>query len=297
VDRPIADGFPGERLRVLPARRALDAAATPATRRLLVTDVGYFPRAHRHGRSRPAGAAGAIVIACTAGRGWCQIGPARHEVGPDQVLVIPPGRAHAYGAREDDPWTIWWFHVQGADLPDLLSLARLGEGRAVVNLARPERLVALIDEMALRLERDDSDASLVAAAGAAWHALALLASDQTTAPSRPDPVARAVDYLQARVGRSVPVQEVADAVGLSSSYLTAVFRRATGYTLIEYQARLRLARAAQLLAVTDLTVQRVAAQVGYTDPFYFSRRFKAIYGVAPSGYRASLDQGNLHPGA
>ncbi|MDR2347169.1 MAG: AraC family transcriptional regulator [Bifidobacteriaceae bacterium] len=283
----IQDGFPGERLRVLPARRAAAASQAPVTRRLLVTDVGYFPQAERHGRSRPTGASGGIVIACTAGRGWCEMGGARRAVGPDQVLVVPPGEPHAYGAEHGDPWTIWWFHAQGTDLGELLQAARLSVNRPVVNLARPERLVSLIDEIALRLEKDDSDASLAAAAGAAWHALALIASDQRAAPSRPDPVALAVEYLQARAGQSVPVRELADAVGLSPSHLTAIFRRSTGYAVVEYQTRLRLARASQYLTVTDLTVKQVATRVGYSDAFYFSRRFRAVYGLSPSAYRAS----------
>jgi AraC-like DNA-binding protein len=188
----------------------------------------------------------------------------------------------------DDPWTIWWFHVRGTDLNELLAHAGVGTRRPVVTVANPQRLTSLIDEVAYRLERDDSESALIAAAGAAWHALALIAVDQTTAPTRPDPAAQAIEYLQARIGAKVTVKEVSDAVGLSPSRFTAVFRRATGYAMVEYHTRLRLARGAHLLAVTDLPISVIAHRVGYPDAFYFSRRFHAIYGQAPSEYRQAV---------
>jgi AraC-like DNA-binding protein len=40
-----------------------------------------------------------------------------------------------------------------------------------------------------------------------------------------------------------------------------------------------------LLDGTDLPVAAVAAQVGYSDPFYFSRPFRAVHGVNPTQYR------------
>ncbi|MDR1238011.1 MAG: hypothetical protein LBK28_07200, partial [Propionibacteriaceae bacterium] len=76
----IADGFPGERLRVLPRPLVKEALLRPVTRRLLVTDVGFFPRAAHHGRQRPNGTGEAIIIACASGRGWCDLGGTRFNI-------------------------------------------------------------------------------------------------------------------------------------------------------------------------------------------------------------------------
>ncbi len=54
---------------------------------------------------------------------------------------------------------------------------------------------------------------------------------------------------------------------------------------MDYFIRLRLHRACQLLDGTDQTIRQIAMQVGYADPLYFSRTFRAIHDVSPSEYR------------
>ncbi len=80
---------------------------------LLVTDVGYFPRASSHGLARTNGAAQHVVIICAAGRGTCTLPSGVHQVRAGQALVIPAGVPHRYEADAVDPWTIWWMHLVG----------------------------------------------------------------------------------------------------------------------------------------------------------------------------------------
>jgi AraC family transcriptional regulator, arabinose operon regulatory protein len=250
-----------------------------------VTDCGYFPRATHHGRTRAHGAAQAIVILVTEGSGWGVVGGDRHRVGSGQVLVIPAGEPHQYGADEDRPWTIWWMHVTGPDVPALLGAARVSASRPVVMLREPYKAAALIERALERLERDDSDPSMLAASGAAWHFLALLAADQTSSTHHTDPVTQARDYLQAKVGQRVPVPELARLVGLSTSRFSELFRLATGTSVLAYQTRLRMARARELLDTTEMPIASIAHAVGYDDPYYFSRHFSRVHGVSPSAYR------------
>ncbi|HWB24801.1 MAG TPA: two-component regulator propeller domain-containing protein [Chitinophagaceae bacterium] len=59
----------------------------------------------------------------------------------------------------------------------------------------------------------------------------------------------------------------------------------TGKTPIEFIRAVRLERAAQLLAKTDMTVAEIAYQVGFNNPKYFTRYFKAVYNMVPSAYQ------------
>lgn len=283
----IRDGFPGQRMRVLPRPLVVRALRAPTTSQLLVTDVGFFPRASSHGRARPRGAAQDIVIVCAAGRGVCEIAGARHEVRAGQALVIPAGTPHSYDADTDDPWTIWWLHVVGRAVPELLATTAATAERPVLGLADPPRVIALIDTIIRRMERDETMSSLLAASGAAWHALALLAADRRAAgPARQDPVEGAIDHLRATFSQRVSVPELAGMAGLSPSHFAVLFRRATGYGVLEYQTRLRMAAARELLDTTDRTITSIANQVGYEDPLYFSRQFRKIHSISPTEYRA-----------
>lgn len=281
-----AEGFVGQRLQVVPRPVVAAALRRPPTSRLVVTDCGFFPRATGHGRRRDRGAPQSIVILVTDGHGWGVVDGERHRVAPGQVLVVPAGAPHEYGADEAHPWTIWWMHVAGPDVAPLLEAARLTAARPVITLRDAYQHAALIERALERLERDDSVPSMTAASGAAWNFLALLAADQVSVTSRGDPVDLVTDYLQTRVGQRVHVSEAARLVGLSPSRLAELFRERTGTSVLAYQTRLRMARARELLDTSDLTVAAVARSVGYTDPYYFARHFRRVHGQSPTRYRA-----------
>jgi AraC family transcriptional regulator of arabinose operon len=279
------EGFAGQRLHVLPRPLVAEASRRPVTSRLIVTDCGYFPNARNHGRSRPEGTAEAIVILCTEGRGVCTLGDADHPVEAGDALVIPAGLAHTYRADSHRPWSIWWLHLAGEDVPELLQAMQLPAHRPVMRVGDMFRAASLVDETIRRLETDDSVSSLIASAGSAWHLAALLAADQRPASARPDPVVKARERLQQQVGLRVSVADLASEAGLSQSHFSALFKRSTGYGVLEYQTRLRMARARELLDTTELALSAVAHDVGYDDPLYFSRQFRRIHGINPSGYR------------
>ncbi|WP_281883390.1 AraC family transcriptional regulator [Agromyces rhizosphaerae] len=279
-------GFDGQRLSVLPRPLVGAALAAPVTRRMLVTDVGLFPRAAGHARRRPGGASEAIVIACAAGSGWVDTGGVRARVAPGTAVVIPAGVAHAYGATPGDPWSIRWCHVRGTDVAELVEATGVAPGRATFALRSPERVSDLLDEMALSLARDTTPATLVSVAGLAWRLLTQLAADRLR-PEAGSPLQRAMRELEERLDARVPVPELAARVGLSASHLQALFREATGGGVAAHHAALRMARARTLLDTTDLPVGEVGRRVGMADPFYFSRQFRRVHGMSPRAYRGT----------
>ncbi|MCW2948436.1 MAG: MmsAB operon regulatory protein [Actinoallomurus sp.] len=283
---PRMRGFAGERISVLARPLLREALGLPLTSRLLVTDCGYFPDAADHRRSRTEGSPQAIVIVCVDGAGWCRLPSGRSEVAAGQALVIPPGVPHSYGAAADDPWTIWWLHVGGEDVAELVGATLADPERPVVPVGDVYQAVALIDDVLTRMERDDSVRSRQAAAGAAWHLLALLAAGQTGAPaSRNEAIQQAEQYLRDHLGARTSVAELAALARLSPSHFAALFRRATGTGVLQYQTRLRMSRARELLDTTALAVAEIARTLGYADPFYFSRQFRSVHGTSPTAYR------------
>jgi AraC family transcriptional regulator, arabinose operon regulatory protein len=283
---PRIEGFAGERISVLARPLMREALGLPVTSRLLVTDCGYFPTAADHQRSRTEGSPQAIVIVCVDGAGWCRLPSGRFEVETGQALVIPAGVPHSYGATDDHPWTIWWLHLGGADVAELVGAVLAGAGGPVVRPGDLYQAVSLVEDALGRMEGDDSVRSRQAAAGSAWHLLALLAADRAGAPaSRADAINQAQQYLREHLGARTSVAELAGLARLSPSHFAALFRRATGTGVLQYQTRLRMSRARELLDTTDQPIAEIARALGYADPFYFSRQFRSIHGVSPSDYR------------
>ena len=98
-------------------------------------------------------------------------------------------------------------------------------------------------------------------------------------------VERVIAYMMANLDQPLQVASLAMQANVSPSHFFAVFKRQTGSAPIDYFIRLRMERARQLLETTPASVKEVAAVLGYSDPFYFSRLFKAVYRVAPSECR------------
>jgi AraC family transcriptional regulator, arabinose operon regulatory protein len=239
-----------------------------------------------HGRVRRAGAAQAIVIMCADGAGWCELDGKRHEVGPGEVLIIPPRAPHGYYADATRPWSIWWLHVAGEDVQDLLAAIGLTAGNPAAAMADPYRSFLFVESVCDEMARDETSASLTAASGAAWHLLALLAAERHSRSNGREPIDRVQAHLREHLAAAVSVPELARMAGFSPSHFSARFSAVTGFSVTEYVKRLRMARARQLLITSDHTVADIAAAVGYPDPFYFSRHFGAVNGVSPRAFRA-----------
>lgn len=283
----LRSGFVGERISVLTRPRVVEALQHPVTSRLLVTDSGYFPHATDHGRARPHGADEAIVIVCVEGVGWCEVDGARHPVRPGQAVALTPRTPHRYGASTSDPWSVWWMHVLGSDVAELVTAAGATRAQPVLDVPDLPRAVALLEEVVAGMERDDLARTLQLGAGAAWNLLALLSvSPYQPSRERVDPTQLAIAHIQRHYADKLTVPGLASLVGLSTSHFAALFRRATGCGPREYQTRLRMLKARQLLDTTDLAVSTVARTVGYDDPFHFARQFRASHGVTASEHRS-----------
>nr|WP_239579167.1 AraC family transcriptional regulator [Microlunatus panaciterrae] len=289
-------GFPGQRLRVLPRPLVARALATGLTGRLLVTDAGHFPRAVSHGRNRTQGAPETVVIICVGGLGWCEIGGRTVAVPSGSALVIPPGVPHLYRADTARPWTIWWLHAAGSDLPVMLEAIVPDQADPVVEIGDLFRATAAAEQVVECMERDETMPNLLEAAGAAWALLAQLAADRITGGRRRrEPIRDAQHHLRQNLAAPVRVPELARLAGLSTSHFSALFRAATGGGVVEYVKSLRMARARELLVTSSRTVGEIAEVVGYADAFYFSRQFRAINGCSPSDYRRQKQCEDVQP--
>lgn len=96
---------------------------------------------------------------------------------------------------------------------------------------------------------------------------------------------QAMDFIRAHYMQPIGVNDVADAVGVSRSWLYRCFMEYAAQSPAMYLRDLRLQRAKSLLQRTSMSVQEIARAVGYEDPLYFSRVFSAYEGCSPTTYR------------
>ena len=78
---------------------------------------------------------------------------------------------------------------------------------------------------------------------------------------------------------------VADSIGLSTGYLSVLFKRLFGLSFQDYVMKYRFDKAKLLLLTTDLKNYEIAEAIGFDDPNYFSTRFKKLVGCSPKQYK------------
>ena len=92
-------------------------------------------------------------------------------------------------------------------------------------------------------------------------------------------------YLHEHYAAKITLAQLAAVAGLSPYHLARLFKRCFGLTPLDWQHRLRLQRATELMQDPQRDLTQVALAVGYADLPAFSRRFRAEYGVPPSRWR------------
>lgn len=260
---------------------------------LLVTDAGYFPCAEGHRVERPQGATTHLLVLCIQGRGWIRSGDRQAEVTSGDLAWLPANTPHAYGASPGDPWRILWAHFQGAEVPhwqhELGWAAKVPFG--VVQFGRERAGTLGLEKVYACLESGYSLHHLLAA-GAALRAVFCAALHRMSGPraakTSHERTAAVRDAIVADPARSHSLDELAAAAGLSVPHFCQLFRGQTGFTPIDFVNRQRIRAACRLLDTTRETVRSIASEVGFDDPYYFSRCFHRIMGLSPRAYRAHI---------
>jgi transcriptional regulator GlxA family with amidase domain len=98
-------------------------------------------------------------------------------------------------------------------------------------------------------------------------------------------ILKAQHWLSAQRERPVTVADIARHAGLEPRTFLRRFVQATGMRPSEYQQRLRMTRAREMLEFSRTSVDEIASSVGYDDPGGFRRVFRKIVGLTPSDYR------------
>jgi AraC family transcriptional regulator, arabinose operon regulatory protein len=284
------DGFSGQHMLVLPGPLAIEARGHPLLSGLCVTDAGYFPTAENHRVERPSGAPTNLAIVCLGGEGWVRSGGAAKAVTAGGFVWLPANEPHAYGSGGDKPWSILWAHFFGSEVAHWESLLGFsGESRPILVTLPDDRLEEIgLERVYASLERGFAIRNLVSASAALRYSLSVVLQLDTarmTPRSADERVALSIETLGADWQRSHRLSELATAAKVSVAHYSAIFRRQTGFSPIDYLIRLRIRHACRLLDTTLIPIGEVGRRTGYDDPYYFTRCFRRVMGFSPRTYR------------
>ena len=198
-----------------------------------------------------------------------------------QLLWLTPGVPHHYAPDPGTGWDEGFVDFTGPAAASYTELGYIEPDRPVVALSDATGPRAVIARIARAARRDNP--LLEVETGAAVHEL-LVALRRARADLAPDgdPVLKA---LARDAFKAMSVADHATRHGMTLAELRTAVRRGAGCSPKDYLLGIRLGRAKELLAATELPVAAVARRVGYDDPAYFSRLFTRRVGTPPVRFR------------
>jgi AraC-like DNA-binding protein len=223
-----------------------------------------------------------VAMRTVGGKGLIRCAGREHELAAGSLLLFDFPSLESY-ATQDKTWAFWWFEFRPTE-PFRLPLHRVmnAAGSSRENKVCAEIFASLRSEsLAVRCRA----AALLQSQLFAWWELAGLIGQNLDRPRQK--VQQLIEAMHHHPERPWTLEEMAAWTRMSTSSVRAAFHHTTGKSPARLRNQLRLAHAYEQLRRGDRNVAEVAAQLGFCDPFHFSKVFKAEYGFSP---RAVLRQ-------
>jgi len=291
----IKEGFVGESSIVLPKAVVDMESSDPLVSSLYITDMGYYPNAENHYVERKKPISQYILIYCVRGMGWYTLGDNRYEVCENQYFILPAYRTHSYGSDENNPWTIFWVHFNGAHAKIYSEGAETPHDVKPSIKSRISDRNNLFDEIFNTLKSGYYRENLRYASSMLHYYLASMRYLRLYRNNQPhnelidsdDMVSALIHFMKENIGKKLSLTEMAKYIGYSVSHMSMIFKRETKHSPTSYFNILKIHKACELLENTDLKINSICHKVGINDEYYFSRLFKNIIGESPKKYRKS----------
>lgn len=222
------------------------------------------------------------------GHGELKLGKRLHRLQPGRIFSYGPGVPQHITGDRNDALEKYFVDFTGKGAPDLLSSCRLAPGH-IAQVFPPNTLSALFDELiqgGLNSGRRSADlcvklleclALKIAGANAPLEGVATLAFSTYLQCRR---------HIEQHFLRLRTLEQIAGECHTNNAYLCRLFRRYDRQTPYQALLRLKMNHAAERLQQPEILVKQIAEEVGFADPFHFSRVFKGILGLAPHAFRA-----------
>ncbi|WP_152393826.1 AraC family transcriptional regulator [Paenibacillus guangzhouensis] len=232
------------------------------------------------------------LILATGGSGSITIDGRKYQVQPGMLFYIAPGLLHTFELSGEDLPYVMTVHFNYAFVTHTDGRLDISNEAPILTIPSGQQLkdYYLVEELFKKLVDT-------------WHAKGLgyefmtktllqqllialwqniRKQDQIDASSLK--IEKIIVYMQQNLSKKITLQELANQVLWSPTYLSRTFKGITGYAVIEFFNKMKIDQAKELMLESDKKIREVAQAVGYTDEFYFSRMFKKIEGMSPSEF-------------
>jgi AraC-like DNA-binding protein len=222
----------------------------------------------------------------------------RLRIEPGEAFAVAPGVLHRVSKITRRPAYGYWSHFQ-CEIFQGVSLFYLIEPPLILRGRQARKIGRINRDFAAMTAREPSLTLLLKQQMLGWELILTLLESVRLKEDRIELIRNAsrltpvLAYIEENLTKQISHDLLARTAGLSPSRFHFLFRSALGSSPYHYVQKLRLKKAQQLLIRTDRSVAEIGQEVGYPDPYHFSRIFRRDVGVPPGKYRKQIHQGSF----
>ncbi|MHC4521523.1 MAG: AraC family transcriptional regulator [Planctomycetota bacterium] len=221
------------------------------------------------------------------GKGTLTLSDQTVDLFPGRVFSYGPGVAHRIEMDADDPLVKYFVDFTGRRAEKLLETHGLAPG-AVVQVASPDAVLHVFDDLIANGAGGGRYGPLITAT--LVELLILKIAEAVVVDDAYRTVAFSTyqscrEYIRSNSLELRTLEEVAEACHVDEAYLCRLFSRFDNQSPYQYLMQLKMAVAAQRLQREGVLIKEVAYELGFSDPFHFSRAFKKVFGLSPAAFR------------
>jgi AraC-like DNA-binding protein len=221
------------------------------------------------------------------GKGTLEINSHILSLKPGILTGFEPGTAHHYKADPNDPMEHIFITFLGIQASDLFYKSTLA-GNHFIEAANPDQMLNQCRKILdVGLHKPSFSQEICC------HCLYILLLEMAAYSANPmshisismQTYQKCKAYIDHHFSRIHTPAEVAEQCDIDVRYMASLFKKYCHISPSQYILGLKLNKAANLLLNTDDKIKEIAEQVGFGDPFHFSKNFKQFHGQSPNHYR------------
>ena len=206
-----------------------------------------------------------------------------------QGFMLFPDQIATYIADKDTPWEYIWIEFDGLRVKGMLEMAGLTIDTPVYHAKMKELREEMKNEMIYITENANSSPfHLIGHLYLFLDYLVRSSAELKIASGsklRDFYIHEALEYIEHNFQNNITIEGIAEVCGLNRSYFGKIFKDTVGSSPQEFLMNFRMAKAAEHLKLTSLSISDIGLAVGYDNSMHFSRAFKSIYNISPRDWR------------
>ena len=232
----------------------------------------------------------AVIHYVTKGYGTFKFNGKVYNLKQGDIFILLKGMQVEYVASIDDPWEYYWIGFSGSNANEYLNRTSITNS-CVANCEENSKIPQIILNMCeISKTYNPSRSDDILLLKELYSLLYTLIEEFPKPFEYKDKelhtyIQDALNFINSNYMHSITVQEIADYVNLSRSYLYKMFIKNLGISPQRYLINLRMYKATLLLKSTKLPIGEVASNVGYSDSLLFSKTFSKHFSMSPLNYR------------